>query len=71
LSVDATRVCRSVEQIEPALAVNYWPFPRLCDRRLTADGTVAHRLADAEGITGYSETEMLGQDFPVLFTEVE
>ena len=36
---------------------------------LTAEGVVTHWLADAEKITGYSQNDMLGRDFCVLFTD--
>ncbi len=35
---------------------------------LTAEGVITHWLGDAESITGYSESEVLGQNFRFLFT---
>lgn len=36
---------------------------------LTADGMVTHWLADAEKITGHSESDILGRSFSALFTD--
>jgi PAS domain S-box-containing protein len=58
--------------VPPALAANIIGHLRgYAIIGLTADGTVTHWLADAESITGYSEAEILGQDFCVLFTDAD